>query len=150
MRWPWGQKVSGYRMDDRRGSACRQDWRFLRFFLITWRSDTFAYWIAAALASPVERPAGRPAWANAIGAAPRCTALRRVAGTHLIGYAVPAAETAGYKTADKEWMWEREREREVSDGSGSGRRHRVRQQAQDDGAVDGRRVQNEDPVSLYK
>lgn len=45
---------------------------------------------------------------------------------------------------------EKEREREVSDGSGSGRRHRVRQQAQDDGAVDGRRVQNEDPVSLYE
>ena len=45
---------------------------------------------------------------------------------------------------------ERAREREVSDGSGSGRRHRVRQQAQDDGAVDGRRVQNEDPVSLYE
>jgi len=35
----------------------------------------------------------------------RCAALhalRRFAGTHLIGYAVPAAETAGYKTADKE------------------------------------------------
>lgn len=122
-------------MDDRRGSACRQDWTFLRFFLITWRSDTFAYWTAAALASPVERPAGRPAWANAIGAAPRCTALRRVAGTHLIGYAVPAAETAGYKTADKEWMWERERERgewwqwlgtQASSSSTSSRRWRSR------------------------
>jgi len=35
----------------------------------------------------------------------------------------------------------------LSDGRCSRRRHRVCQQAQDDGAVDGRRVQNKDSVS---
>ena len=63
-----------------------------------------------------------------------------VAGTRLNRINQPAPETA---VRDKETGRQRQRQRQrASDGRRSRRRHRVRQQNQDDGADDGRRVQN--------